>query len=63
MLSMWKRRLLTALIVVGFAAIGSMLDIRGYAVFAYIGISVSLAMILGIAFEAHLQVRQRTRAH
>jgi hypothetical protein len=60
---MWKRRLLTALIVVGFAAIGAMFDIRGYAVFAYMGISVSLAMILGILFEARLQVRQRARFH
>ncbi len=63
MLSMWKRRLLTALIVVGFAAIGAMLDIRGYAVFAYMGLSVSLATILGILFEARLQVRQRARFH
>ena len=61
MLSMWKRRLLTALIVIGFAAIGAVLDIHGYAGFAYVGVSVSLAVVLGILFEAHLQVRQRAR--
>lgn len=61
MLSMWERRLLTALIVVGFGAIGAMLDVRGYTVFAYVGISVSLAMLLGILFEVRLQARQRAR--
>jgi len=61
MLSMWERRLISALIVVGLAAVGAMLGIRGYVAFAYIGASVLLAMALSIAFEARLQARQRAR--
>jgi hypothetical protein len=62
MLSMWERRLLTALIVIGLAAVGALLGIRGYGVFAYIGVSVLLAMSLGLFFEGHLQTRQRARS-
>jgi hypothetical protein len=63
MRSMWERRLLSALIVIGLAALGAMLDIRGYAVFAYLGASVFLAMILGVLFQARVQARQRARLH
>jgi hypothetical protein len=59
--TMWERRLLTALIVIGLAAVGAVLDIRGFGVFVYLGASVFLAMILGFAFEAWLQTRQRAR--
>jgi hypothetical protein len=58
---MWERRLLTAAIVIALCAAGAMLGVRGYGVFAYVAVTVPLAMILGFAFEAHLRTRQGTR--
>ncbi len=55
---MWRRRFLTAIFVVVFAAIGAAIGVQGYAVFLLVAVVVPLALILGSVSEQWLQTRQ-----
>jgi hypothetical protein len=57
--AMWKRRLLSTLVVVFFAWVGAKLDVQGYGVFVMVAVVVPAAMFAGLAGEAWLRARRR----